>query len=174
MNFSTVRVSGATGSLSPSSTAPHPPCPPSSLNSPSAPMPSRPRRPETANRIGHPAMLDRRAHHRRLAQTVHPQPFADLRALCRLRTATLYQRLDALTAAGRIVKSADSYSPNPEYLLPVPASRSLYRAREALAGSPSKSLAGEPSKCAVTLKPQASSDPDQLICYAVVTLGDLL
>jgi RecA-family ATPase len=44
-----------------------------------------------------------------LAQAAHPQPFADLRALCRLRTTTLYQRLAAMTAAGRIVKSADGY-----------------------------------------------------------------
>jgi len=44
-----------------------------------------------------------------LAQAGHPQPFADLRALCRLRTATLDQRLAAMTAAGRILKSADGY-----------------------------------------------------------------
>ncbi len=44
-----------------------------------------------------------------LAEAAHPQPFADLRALCRLRTTTLYQRLAAMTAAGRIVKSADGY-----------------------------------------------------------------
>jgi hypothetical protein len=44
-----------------------------------------------------------------LAEAGHPQPFADLRARCRVRTATLYQRLAAMTAAGRIVKSADGY-----------------------------------------------------------------
>jgi len=38
-----------------------------------------------------------------------PQPFADLRALCRVRSATLYERLAAMTTAGRIVKSADGY-----------------------------------------------------------------
>lgn len=44
-----------------------------------------------------------------LADVGHPQPFADLRALCRVRTATLYQRLAAMTAAGHIVKSAEGY-----------------------------------------------------------------
>jgi hypothetical protein len=38
-----------------------------------------------------------------------PQLFAELRALCRVRTATLYQRLAAMTADGRIVKSAEGY-----------------------------------------------------------------
>jgi len=44
-----------------------------------------------------------------LAEAGNPQPFADLRALCRVRTATLYQRLAAMTAAGRIVKSTAGY-----------------------------------------------------------------
>jgi RecA-family ATPase len=44
-----------------------------------------------------------------LAEAVHPQPFAELRARCRVRTATLYQSLAAMTATGRIVKSADGY-----------------------------------------------------------------
>jgi hypothetical protein len=38
-----------------------------------------------------------------------PQPFAGLRALCRIRTATLYERLAAMTADGRLIKSADGY-----------------------------------------------------------------
>jgi hypothetical protein len=38
-----------------------------------------------------------------------PQLFAELRTLCRIRTATLYQRLAAMTADGRIVKSAEGY-----------------------------------------------------------------
>jgi hypothetical protein len=38
-----------------------------------------------------------------------PQLFAELRTLCRIRTATLYQRLAAMTADGRIVKSAGGY-----------------------------------------------------------------
>ena len=44
-----------------------------------------------------------------LAKADQPQPFADLRAVCRVRTATLYQRLAAMANAGRIVKSADGY-----------------------------------------------------------------
>ncbi|WP_036286335.1 AAA family ATPase [Methylosinus sp. PW1] len=44
-----------------------------------------------------------------LAEAGAPQPFADLRALCRVRTTTLYQRLAAMAAAGRIVKSTDGY-----------------------------------------------------------------
>ena len=44
-----------------------------------------------------------------LVQASQPQPFADLRALCRVRTATLYQRLAAMANAGRIAKSADGY-----------------------------------------------------------------
>jgi AAA domain len=38
-----------------------------------------------------------------------PLPFAELRALCRTRTATVYDRLDALVAVGRLVKSPDGY-----------------------------------------------------------------
>jgi RecA-family ATPase len=44
-----------------------------------------------------------------LAQSGQATPFAELRASCRVRTATLYDRLAALTAAGRIVKSAAGY-----------------------------------------------------------------
>jgi len=46
-----------------------------------------------------------------LAKADQPLPFADLRARCRVRTATLYQRLAALAAAGRIAKEGDSYRP---------------------------------------------------------------
>ena len=46
-----------------------------------------------------------------LAQADQPLPFADLRAHCRVRTATLYERLAALASAGRIVKDGDSYRP---------------------------------------------------------------
>jgi hypothetical protein len=38
-----------------------------------------------------------------------PMPFAELRARCRIRTATLYQRLADLTAQGRLVRSDDGY-----------------------------------------------------------------
>ena len=44
-----------------------------------------------------------------IADAAHPQPFTELRARCRVRTATLYHRLAAMTATGRIVKSADGY-----------------------------------------------------------------
>ena len=35
-----------------------------------------------------------------------PRPFSELRASCRVRTTTLYERLAAMTAAGLVVKSA--------------------------------------------------------------------
>jgi hypothetical protein len=38
-----------------------------------------------------------------------PRPFSELRASCRVRTTTLYERLAAMTAAGLVVKSADGY-----------------------------------------------------------------
>ena len=38
-----------------------------------------------------------------------PRPFAELRASCRVRTTTLYERLAAMIAAGLVVKSADGY-----------------------------------------------------------------
>ena len=44
-----------------------------------------------------------------LADADQPMPFAELRARCRVRTATLYERLAALVADGRIVKDGDSY-----------------------------------------------------------------
>ena len=44
-----------------------------------------------------------------LAHSEQATPFSELRASCRVRTATLYERLAALTAAGLIVKSADGY-----------------------------------------------------------------
>jgi hypothetical protein len=44
-----------------------------------------------------------------LAEAARPLPFAELRARCRIRTATLYQRLAALTAAGRLGKSHQGY-----------------------------------------------------------------
>jgi hypothetical protein len=47
-----------------------------------------------------------------LADANQPQPFADLRAICRVRAATLYERLAAMTTNGHIVKSAEGYSLN--------------------------------------------------------------
>ena len=44
-----------------------------------------------------------------LADASQPRPFSDLRASCRVRATTLYERLAAMIAAGTIVKSADGY-----------------------------------------------------------------
>lgn len=45
-----------------------------------------------------------------LTKTARPVPFLELRGICRVRTASLYQRLAALTATGRLVKSDKGYS----------------------------------------------------------------
>jgi len=42
-----------------------------------------------------------------------PQAFAELRATCRVRAATLYERLDAMTSGGHIRKSGDGYHLTP-------------------------------------------------------------
>ena len=42
-----------------------------------------------------------------LAAAASPIPFAELRSNCRVRAATLYERLAALAASGRIVKAGD-------------------------------------------------------------------
>ena len=44
-----------------------------------------------------------------LAEADHPLPFAELRGNCRVRAATLYERLAVLTATGRIAKTDDGY-----------------------------------------------------------------
>jgi RecA-family ATPase len=44
-----------------------------------------------------------------LSDADNPIPFAELRGLCRVRTATLYEHLAALTTAGRLVKSEQGY-----------------------------------------------------------------
>jgi hypothetical protein len=44
-----------------------------------------------------------------LADVDRPLPFPELRALCRVRTATLYERLAALTTAGRLIRSDQGY-----------------------------------------------------------------
>jgi hypothetical protein len=44
-----------------------------------------------------------------LAEAGSPIQFADLRQRCRVRAATLYERLAALSAAGRIAKTGDGY-----------------------------------------------------------------
>jgi len=44
-----------------------------------------------------------------LADIAGALPFAELRRSCRVRAATLYERLAALTAAGRVIKTDDGY-----------------------------------------------------------------
>ena len=44
-----------------------------------------------------------------LAEAREPLPFAHLRARCRVRAATLHERIGLLAAAGRIVKTVDGY-----------------------------------------------------------------
>ena len=44
-----------------------------------------------------------------LADASQPRPFSDLRASCRVRATTLYERLAAMIAAGIVVKSTDGY-----------------------------------------------------------------
>jgi len=69
---------------------------------------------EVAERLGQPptALAPQSVDDRiaaALAEARRPQPFADLRAICRVRTATLYERLAAMTTTGRIIKSAEGY-----------------------------------------------------------------
>jgi hypothetical protein len=44
-----------------------------------------------------------------LTDVDRPLPFSELRTRCRVRTATLYERLAALTAAGRLLRSDEGY-----------------------------------------------------------------
>lgn len=44
-----------------------------------------------------------------LAEVQEPLTFADLRARCRVRAATLHERIGVLAAAGRVVKTAEGY-----------------------------------------------------------------
>jgi hypothetical protein len=44
-----------------------------------------------------------------IAQANRALPISELRALCRVRNVTLYERLSALTDAGRLVRGADGY-----------------------------------------------------------------
>jgi hypothetical protein len=39
-------------------------------------------------------------------------PIAELRAICRLRNITLYERLTAMTDAGHLVRSSEGYLPS--------------------------------------------------------------
>lgn len=55
-----------------------------------------------------PASVDERIT-RALADADRPLPLAELRATCRIRNATLCERLAALTAAGHLVRAGDGY-----------------------------------------------------------------
>ena len=63
-----------------------------------------PRTPQTPT----PSSVDKRIT-AALTDVNRPLPFVELRARCRVRTATLYERLAALTAAGRLGKSDQGY-----------------------------------------------------------------
>jgi len=63
--------------------------------------------PQTERRI-EPASVEQRIT-AALTDGEKPRPFSELRASCRVRATTLYQRLAAMTAAGIVVKSADGY-----------------------------------------------------------------
>jgi RecA-family ATPase len=63
--------------------------------------------PKTESTAG-PASVDQRIT-TALADGDKPRTFAELRASCRVRTTTLYQRLAAMTADGTVIKSADRY-----------------------------------------------------------------
>jgi AAA domain len=56
----------------------------------------------------HPASVDDRII-AALTGIDRPLPFAELRALCRTRSASVYDRLDGLVAIGRLVKSPNGY-----------------------------------------------------------------
>jgi hypothetical protein len=84
-----------------------------------------------------------------LTDAARPLPFSELRGMCHVRTASLYERLAALMAAGRLVKSDHGYRLNDTLsaaarhhhqsrrrTVVTSASRMLYGASEAVVGSP--------------------------------------
>jgi RecA-family ATPase len=64
-------------------------------------------RPQPAADVRHGSLDERIAY--ALANTDRPKPFSELRTFCRVRAASLYETLAAMTAAGTIAKSADGY-----------------------------------------------------------------
>ena len=64
--------------------------------------------PQPEPKTAQPTSVDQRITET-LAHSEQATPFSELRASCRVRTATLYERLAAMTAAGLIVKSAGGY-----------------------------------------------------------------
>lgn len=67
-----------------------------------------PAEPKSGSAAAEPVSVDDRIT-AALAEAGQPQPFSALRAICRVRTATLYERLAAMTATGRLVKSNEGY-----------------------------------------------------------------
>jgi hypothetical protein len=73
-----------------------------------------------------------------------------------------------MTAAGRIIKSPKAIVPSAELAIPLPASHNPYRAREAKAGSPSKTSPLTTSESAITL----TRMPDEAIELATTLRCD--
>jgi hypothetical protein len=97
-----------------------------------------------------PSTLDQRIA-AALADSAGAMPFAALRSSCRVRAGTLYERLAALSDAGRVVKTDQGYrlrrqlittpptirmTPAPSRRLPVPLPGHHYSVRERELGSP--------------------------------------
>jgi hypothetical protein len=61
-----------------------------------------------ASQVPSPSSLDDRIT-AALADANREMPVSELRGICRVRSASLYERLTALTAAGRVVKSGHGY-----------------------------------------------------------------
>jgi AAA domain len=61
-----------------------------------------------ASQVPSPSSLDDRIT-AALAHANREMPVSELRGICRVRSASLYERLTALTAAGRVVKSGHGY-----------------------------------------------------------------
>jgi hypothetical protein len=62
----------------------------------------------TATHVPPPSSLDQRITSA-LESAERPLPLAELRSLCRIRNATLHERLTALTRAGHLVRDTDGY-----------------------------------------------------------------
>ena len=103
-----------------------------------------------------------------LADAAAPIPFAQLRSKCRVRAATLYERLSALTASGRIVKAGNGgyrlHRLNARTSLPLPLS--LQHSGTGTGSSPGQranqlrpSIASKQSRpnCVILLTPEERS-----------------
>jgi hypothetical protein len=86
-----------------------------------------------------------------LAEAGQPKPFADLRASCRVRAATLYERIAAMTTAAASSNPPKAIVSPADPALPLPASHNPYSAREAEPGSPSKNVTATASISVILL-----------------------